>query len=83
MGKSRKNLGEGFAGQLSRSRGDKIYIGMRQQQADQFFPGVTGSAHYGHFRFRHNECVFRLGRIATNFLVTIKTFRVQAFSVTS
>ena len=67
MRKARENLGERFAGQISRSCRHKIDIRMRQEQAHQFLAGVTGSANYRDLCFRHNaQCVFRLARIATN-----------------
>src|ERR1700736_3370980 len=59
---------------------------MIQQKPPELFAGVTGSADDsgGYSCCCHNaQCVFRLAPIATNFLVTIKTFRATPFSVTS
>ncbi len=78
VGEARKDLGERFAGELPRRHRDKIDMWVRQQQADKFLAGVTGSANYrdlgfaaadsGLYRFLHNaQCVFRLRAIATNF----------------
>ena len=61
-----KDFGKGFARELSRCCGDKIDIGMPEQEAHQFFAGVTGSANHRDSRSCHNaQCVFRLARIAT------------------
>src|SRR5436309_6986612 len=77
MGKTRKDLGKRFARELPRSCCDKIDMWMREQQADELFASVTGSAHDcdlgfaaedgGLYRFfAHNaQCVFGLARIAT------------------
>ena len=53
MSKPRENLGESFAGETSRRRGDKIDIRMREQQPNKLFAGVTRSADDCHFGFRH------------------------------
>src|SRR5437764_11369688 len=66
MREARKNFREGFADQLARRCCGKIDIRMREQQANQFLAGVTGSAHYRHLRSCHNaQCVFRPARVAT------------------
>src|SRR5262245_14012446 len=84
MNKTRKNFRERFAGQISRSCCYKIDMRMREKQAHEFLPGVTGGANDGDLRLRHNaQCVFALARFATNIIVTIKTFRALPFSVTS
>src|ERR1700693_4098136 len=77
MGKTRKDFGKRFAGELTRGRSNKIDMWMREQEAHKLFAGVTGSAHNCDFGFAaedgglyrffaHNaQCVFRLSSIAT------------------
>jgi hypothetical protein len=74
MRKTRKYLSKRFAGKLARRDCNKIDMRMREQQADEFFTGVTGRANHRDpgQRFLHNaQCVFRLATIATNNLVGI------------
>src|ERR1019366_4746587 len=80
MGESRKNLRDRFPGKLPRRYGDKIDIGMSEQQAHQFFPGIAGCADHRGFSlaaaensrlcgFLHKaQWVFRLDAIATKTL---------------
>src|SRR2546423_9917212 len=81
MSQARENVGQRFTSQLPGSGRNQIDIRMGQKQAHQFLAGVTGSANDRDLCSCHNaQCVFRLARIATNFLVTIKLFALGVFS---
>ena len=69
MSEARKNLPKRFIDELTRCDGDKIDMRMAEQQAHEFFAGITGSADdrcLDRFFSLHNaQCVFRLDAIAT------------------
>ena len=76
MSEAGENVGHRFAGKLARRGGDKINIRMAEQQAHQFFAGITGSANDRDLGSCHNaQCVFRLARIATKTYVTNSALR--------